>query len=33
MPWLMLAFLIALAVLGPFVGADSRDGHRRTIER
>ncbi len=31
MPWLMLAVVIALAVLGPFLGADSRDGHRRTI--
>jgi hypothetical protein len=26
MTWLMLAFLVALAVLGPLFGADTRDG-------
>jgi len=26
MAWLVLSFFIALALLGPFYGADSRDG-------
>jgi hypothetical protein len=29
MPWLMLSLVIALAVLGPLFGADSRYARRR----
>jgi hypothetical protein len=28
MVWLVIAFIVALAVLGPFFGADTRDGYR-----